>query len=84
MLEIEVLSIKRGATELKMWKYYFAQIEKARMWDGEIEGGGNVKGNLAPGFMRWRERKRKGSSCCYYLLVGSSCYYYLPLKQVQL
>ena len=28
MLEIEVLSIKRGATELKM--YYFAQIEKAR------------------------------------------------------
>ena len=30
MLEIEVLSIKRGATELKMWKYYFAQIEKAR------------------------------------------------------
>ena len=34
--------------------------------------------------MRWRERKRKGSSCCYYLLVGSSCCYYLPLKQVQL
>ena len=34
MLEIEVLSIKRGATELKM--YYFAQIEKARR--GEIEG----------------------------------------------
>lgn len=82
MLEIEVLSIKRGATELKM--YYFAQIEKARMGEGEIEGGGNVKGNLAPGFMRWRERKRKGSSCCYYLLVGSSCCYYLPLKQVQL
>ena len=39
MLEIEVLSIKRGATELKMLKYYFAQIEKARMGEGEIEGG---------------------------------------------
>ena len=35
MLEIEVLSIKRGATELKM--YYFAQIEKAR-------GGGRDRG----------------------------------------
>ena len=57
MLEIEVLSIKRGATELEM--YYFAQIEKARMGEGEIEGGGNVKGNLAPGFMRWRERERE-------------------------
>ena len=82
MLEIEVLSIKRGATELKM--YYFAQIEKARGGGRDRGGGGNVKGNLAPGFMRWRERKRKGSSCCYYLLVGSSCCYYLPLKEVQL
>ena len=33
MLEIEVLSIKRGATELKM--YYFAQIEKEQ-FKGEL------------------------------------------------
>ena len=58
MLEIEVLSIKRGATELKM--YYFAQIEKARIGEGEIEGGRKRKRKFSTRIHEMEREKEKG------------------------
>jgi len=60
LLEIEVLSIKRGATELKMWKYYFAQIEKARIGEGEIEGGRKRKRKFSTRIHEMEREKEKG------------------------